>query len=100
VWEVRIAAAEPAAWAFLGRYTAAVDAFVLVRGGPAGTSRIAVRQVAAVLPARGLVHAKLAGSDRESGDLAWASALADVVVGDRDERVGGTRHARPAIAVR
>jgi hypothetical protein len=46
------------------------------------------------------VRAKLADTDRDSGDLAWASALADVVVGDRDERVGGTRHARPAVAVR
>jgi hypothetical protein len=100
VWEVRIAAAERAAWDFLRHYTAAVDAFVLVRGGPAGTSLIAVRQIAALLPARGLVRAKLAGSDRDSGDLAWASALADVVVGDRDERVGGTRHARPAIPIR
>jgi hypothetical protein len=100
VWEIRIAVAEPVTWDFLRRHTAAVDAFALVRGGPAGTSRIAVRQVAALLPSRGLVRAKLADTDRDSGDLAWASALADVVVGDRDERVGGTRHARPAVAVR
>jgi hypothetical protein len=32
-------------------------------------------------------------------DLAWSSLLADVVGADREERVGGRLHARPAVAV-
>jgi hypothetical protein len=31
-------------------------------------------------------------------DLAWGSLLADVVGTDREERVGGCRGARPAVA--
>jgi hypothetical protein len=33
-------------------------------------------------------------------ELAWRSVLADLVHGDRDERVGGTVGARPAVPVR
>jgi hypothetical protein len=33
------------------------------------------------------------------GDLAWGSLIADVVHDDRGERVGGTRHPRPIVAV-
>src|SRR4051794_40995797 len=48
VWEVRVAVAGPGTWDFVRRYTAAVDAFLLVRGPRSG--RVTVRQVAALLP--------------------------------------------------
>jgi len=32
--------------------------------------------------------------DAETVELGWTSALADIVRDDRDETVGGTRHAR------
>jgi hypothetical protein len=53
--------------------------------------------VAAAMPQAGRVAEKdLRGGD----DLAWGSLLADVVSDDREERVGGTLHVRPAVAVR
>jgi hypothetical protein len=52
--------------------------------------------VAAALPGSDAVTVK-AGPDAE---LDWNSALADVVDGDRQEMVGGTHHARPAVAPR
>lgn len=98
VWEVRLAVAGPGPWDFLRRYTTAVDAFLLVRGPRAG--RVAVSQVAALLPCPGVISAKVADGDPDTGELAWSSALADVVAGDRDERVGGIRHPRPVMAPR
>jgi hypothetical protein len=52
--------------------------------------------VAAVLPCSGAITIKT-GPDAE---LDWNSALTDVVDGDRQEMVGGTHHARPAVAPR
>lgn len=52
--------------------------------------------VAAVLPCSGVITVKT-GPDAE---LDWNSVLTDVVDGDRQEMVGGTHHARPAVAPR
>jgi hypothetical protein len=91
-----------AAQDFLDPQAAAVDAFVIAwRERRAGIDR-----VAALLPAAGLVDVKdaaTAGSRRECARrrrLAWSSILGDVVEADRDDRVGGTLHVRPAVAPR
>jgi hypothetical protein len=71
----------------------AVDAYLL-----AWSARGPLTQhLAAAMPQAGRVAEKdLRGGD----DLAWGSLLADVVSDDRAERVGGTLHVRPAVAVR
>jgi trehalose synthase len=104
IWEVRIAGGPhestvERAWSFLRPYTAAMDAYVVTRTttGPWGE---VVHQVAALMPCPGVLSAKLAEGGRDEDDLAWTSVLADVVDGDRSESVGGTRHARPAVAAR
>ncbi|HEX4805989.1 MAG TPA: hypothetical protein VFU94_08815 [Conexibacter sp.] len=38
--------------------------------------------------------------DAQHSALAWSSVLGDVVEADRDDRVGGTLHVRPAVAPR
>lgn len=94
-----------AAHAFLDPYTGAVDAFVVTWTEPRGRRR-RVEHVAALLPAVGLVAVK--GTMAGGGDsaraqrsaLAWSSVLGDVVEADRDDRVGGTLHVRPAVAPR
>lgn len=71
----------------------AVDAYLLAWSarGPL------THHVAAAMPQAGRVAEK----DLRGGDaLAWGSLLADVVSDDREERVGGTLHARPAVASR
>jgi hypothetical protein len=70
----------------------AVDAYLL-----AWSARgLLAQHVAAAMPQAGRVAEKeLRGGD----DLAWGSLLADVVSNDREERVGGTLHVRPAVAV-
>jgi hypothetical protein len=105
VWHVRIAAprqagAAESAMDFLRTYTSAVDAYIVswtpqaARGAPA-------RELAALLPAVGVMTAKEIGDPQAADDLAWGSLLADVVHADRDERVGGTLHRpRPTIAAR
>ena len=57
--------------------------------------------IVAAMPTSGHVEAKEveAGPDAWR-TLAWTVALADVVATDRDERVGGTLHSRPAVAAR
>jgi len=76
-----------------GRPAAAVDAYVCV-----WNSRGAFAcRVAAVMPRAGRVAEKdMRAAD---DDLAWGSLLADIVGADREERVGGRRSARPAVAV-
>ena len=92
VWCAGVAAPAPGrpgareAWQFLCSCTTGVDAY-LTRWG---------RGLAAVMPSADVVTVR-ADPDRELG---WRSALADVIRGDRDETVGGTRHARPAVAAR
>jgi hypothetical protein len=72
----------------------AVDAYLVAWHG--GASR--GRHLAAVMPHAGrVVEADVRGP---GDDLAWSSVLADLVAADRDEHVGGRRHARPAVPVR
>jgi hypothetical protein len=74
--------------------TAGVDAYVI---GWIGAGPLACH-LAAVMPHAGMVAEKDMGVP--SDPLGWGSLLADVVHADRDERVGGRRHVRPAVAVR
>lgn len=109
IWHVRAvrgaqAPSARAAQAFLDPYTDAVDAFVVTWTEPRQRRR-RVEHVAALLPAAGLVDVKDAAAGgveapaRHSA-LAWSSVLGDVVEADRDDRVGGTLHVRPAVAPR
>ena len=70
----------------LPAFTSAFDAFIATWQ----------QAVAAALPCSGTITVKT-GSDAE---LDWNSALTDVVDGDRQELVGGTHHARPAVPPR
>jgi hypothetical protein len=99
------------AWRFVQRSRPALDAYVVVwpiggarpaAGTPAGTGPTARTGIAAYISAPGLVSAKEVDTSPASGYelLGWTSLLADVVSGDREDRVGGTLHARPAIARR
>jgi hypothetical protein len=54
---------------------------------------------AALMPCAGLLVAKDLDA-RLDDELGWTSLLADVVHSDRDETVGGMRHARPVVAAR
>jgi hypothetical protein len=92
VWCASVAAPAPGllgtreAWQFLRSCTTGVDAYVTRWGSG----------LAAVMPAADVVAVR-ADPDRAFG---WRRALADVIRGDRDETVGGTRHPRPAVAAR
>jgi hypothetical protein len=94
-----------AAQAFLDPYTDAVDAFVVTWTEPRERRR-RIEHVAALMPAVGLVDVKdaMAGGGGRApaprSALAWSSVLGDVVEADRDDRVGGTLHVRPAVAPR
>jgi hypothetical protein len=72
----------------------AVDAYVVT-----GRTSDGAYVVAAVMPGAGIVSAKEMRGDSYQ-DVGWSSVLADVVARDREECVGGTLHARPAIAPR
>ena len=75
-----------------GRPAAAADAYLYVWSG---RGALACR-VAAVMPRAGHIAEKeMRAAD---DDLAWGSLLADIVGTDREERVGGRRSARPAVA--
>jgi hypothetical protein len=89
------------AGAFRHMQVDAVDAFVLSWKQP-GERGAPVERVAAILPKAGLVVVKDAaiGDSARSIALAWISVLGDVVEDDRDDRVGGTLHARPLVAGR
>lgn len=56
--------------------------------------------IAALMPGAGIVAAKELRGDASQRHVGWSSLLADVVRSDRDECVGGTLHARPAIPPR
>ena len=72
----------------------AIDAY-LVTGRTADGAHV----VAALMPGAGIVIAKeMRGATYR--DVGWCSLLADVVRTDREECVGGTLHARPAVAPR
>jgi hypothetical protein len=83
-----------AAWDFMRPRTRGVDGYVGTWGDPhAGRERIG-----AVLPSTGAVTARDVGSAHVPAG--WSGALADLLVDDRQETVGGTVHARPTVAVR
>jgi hypothetical protein len=75
------------------RTVAGVDAYLIAWS----TRGMLAYRMAAVLPRSGRVSEK--DMDAAGDALAWGSLLADVVNADRDEHVGGRRHARPAVAV-
>jgi hypothetical protein len=84
VWQV-LSAREPAP---------GVDAYLLT-----GTTADGAQVVAALVPGAGVTFAKeMRGSTYR--DVGWCSLLADIVRTDREECVGGTLHARPAVAPR
>lgn len=110
VWDVMLSAA-PApgqttahdVWDFLRRYTAAIDAFVMTWPA-AGAGGHPVERITAVMPWADVVATKeiptSGAADESCHHVGWSSVLSDVVRQDRGEHVGGTLHARPAVAVR
>jgi hypothetical protein len=91
-----------AAWRFLHRTGPALDAYV-TGWRSAGTVALGRTGVAAYMSARRVVAAKeadAANPDQPNENLVWTTALAEVVMDDRAERVGGKLHARPSIPAR
>jgi hypothetical protein len=106
VWRVHVGGTSGAtareALEFLHDFTAGVDAYILTwrERGPRGDI---VERVAAAMPSAGIVAAKeypvrVHGDDARR--MAWRTALAEIVRGDRGECVGGTLHPRPTVAAR
>lgn len=111
VWHVQIGGGGHAdvaisqALDFLRRYTSGTDAYVITarrRVGP----ETEVEEIVALMPSAGLVDTKEvvaagpSGRDDSYQGLGWISMLADVVSGDRNERVGGRLHPRPDVPMR
>ncbi len=86
--------AAAAAWDFMRPYTRGIGGYVGAWPAP----REHGGRIGSALPATGA----LSGWDVGSGEMpvGWSSALAALVHDDRHETVGGTIHARPAVAVR
>jgi hypothetical protein len=106
VWRFRLAGSSRAtrrpALDFLQRFTPGVDAY-LMTWFERGHRGDVVERVAAAMPAAGILATKqfpIHSTGGEPRRLAWRMALAEVVRSDRDECVGGTLHARPAVAAR
>jgi hypothetical protein len=110
VWRVPAApapsdAAGTDAWSFLRAHTPAVDAILMTWFQPDARGFL-VERVAALMPSADVVAAKEiapappARATPPFEDAAWSTLLADVVAGDRGERVGGRRHARPGVPAR
>lgn len=102
VWHVRTEAPPredeaDQARAFLRPYTSALDAYVMEWSDPSGAA-YRVERIAALMPSADRMAEKDVGAGHT--DVGWRSLLADVVQADREERVGGRLHARPAVAVR
>jgi hypothetical protein len=91
--------------AFVHPHADAVDAFV-VSWQELSERQQRVECVAALLPKAGLAIVKDAAEGGSAHTverclaLTWISVLGDVVEDDRDDRVGGTLHARPLVARR
>jgi hypothetical protein len=88
-----------AAWRFLHRTRPALDAY-LTGWRPARSESLGRTAVAAYISSRRVLAAKeaeAADPDQPDENLVWTTALADVVMDDRAERVGGKLHARPSI---
>jgi hypothetical protein len=94
-----------AAWHFLHRSNPALDAYVMT-SRPRSHASSARARIAAYIAAPGVLSAKevdaggAVGLDSGYDEIGWTTLLADVVSGDRAERVGGTERARPSIAAR
>jgi hypothetical protein len=107
VWHLQIggrgqAGASPSAEAaleFLRPFTGMIDAYISSTAQRARGDRRVVR-VAALMPGADLLATKELFDPEPRGALAWRAALADVVVDDRAQHVGGRVHVRPAVAVR
>jgi trehalose synthase len=108
VWHIEIAphrgapAASPARL-FLREYTTPVDAIAMSwTGSDEGGRR--VERISALMPAADSVTTREIPASGDARDrfhhVGWSSVLADVLAGDREETVGGTLHARPAVARR
>jgi trehalose synthase len=88
-----------AAWRFLHRTRPVLDAYVtgwrsarpLSHGRTAVAAYISSRRVLAAK------EAQVATPNHPGESLVWTTALGDVVMDDRIERVGGKLHARPSI---
>lgn len=108
VWHISVEAAprRPIASSvrrFLSRYTSRIDAYLTISSQPAGRPGAVVERIAALMPSSDAVAATdipAAVAGGEPLSLAWSTVLAGVVRSDRDETVGGTLHARPAVPVR
>jgi hypothetical protein len=92
VWRGR--ALDDAARAVMASCLRSIDAYLTAWREP----RVPVGHVAALIPASSVVTTRDVARGYDA--LAWASALADVVQSDRDDTVGGTFRARPAVAAR
>jgi trehalose synthase len=108
IWHGRASASSDAALVaevevFPGSHRPAIDAYVMTRQHRAGPGRV-VEHVVALMPAPDLVSFKeivwRPAAAEHLSDVGWSSILADVVGADRGECVGGTVHARPAVARR
>ena len=92
-----------AARTFLRRYTSRMDAYVMTWSPYDRRPRAVVERIAALMPSADAATAKDIPASYAGGEprlLGWSTVLADVVHGDREETVGGTRHSRPTVPVR
>jgi hypothetical protein len=94
VWHVSIAPDAPGAVVrealeFVRQFTSGLDAYMMRSGA----------HVTALMPSADIVADTEVHGDPYR-DVGWGSMLAAVVHADRDETVGGTLHARPAVAMR
>lgn len=96
--------AAAAAWAFLHPFARGVDAYVISeRAELPPASRARLERLSAAMPSPGHVSVKEVaprGAPGSGSGFGWRAVLADVVSEDREEHLGGTIHARPAIPVR
>jgi trehalose synthase len=105
VWHTRVAAPLPATDAgrsFLHRFTTGLDAYLATWSEPSADGTM-VERIVALMPSADLVAGREIPAAFASGEprqIGWSSVLAEVVHGDRDETVGGTRHARPKVPAR
>jgi trehalose synthase len=109
IWQLRVGATGEAgaahALAFLGEFTAALNAIVTASSLPPRRG-VRVTRFTAVIPAADVVAAKdvvHAGEPTRpdgvpAGDLGLSSLLAYLLEADRAESVGGTLHPRPAVS--
>jgi hypothetical protein len=101
VWHVTVGpaprgAAVPTQGLF-DRFAASLDAYVTTWRRPVGR-RLLGERLTALMPSAGVIATKALTTEPLEQPSGWCCLLAEVVQTDRDEHVGGTLHARPAIA--